>query len=82
MRQGTVSQNHLVNHVAALQAAEGPKGATSAVALKVHAHFMDHAPATPPTTLLNRVVGFYRRSLGNHCVHVILPFSDLDRQMG
>jgi hypothetical protein len=51
IKQGAVSQNHLVNYVAALDATESPKGAMPAVALKIDTHFMVHVSAAPPAAL-------------------------------
>ena len=52
IRNGAMSQNRVVDHVAALKAMENPTGAIAAVALKIHTHFLFHVPVAPPATLL------------------------------
>lgn len=62
-------QNRLVNHVAALEAAENPTGAIAAVALKIYTHFPFHVPVAPPATLLIQWHGGHPRCLAKPVFH-------------
>ena len=65
-------QNHLVNHVATLDAAVNPTGTTPTVALKIDKHFMSHVPVTPSAVLSRGRRCGHLRCLGKDCVHVNL----------
>jgi len=69
MKSGTVAQNCLIHNVAALKAAEHPKGATPAVALKIDTHFIFQVPAATRTAQLSTRSSRRPCCLGKHSVH-------------
>ena len=74
MGQGSVSEDHRVNYIAALDATHGPKGAIATVAFQISTQFVGHVPAAPQAALLSGWFCFcsYPRYLGKHAVHVNL----------
>jgi len=75
IKYASVSQDHLINDVTALDAAESPKSAMPAVALKIGAHLLDHMPVAPGAVLLSGHMSGGPRCRWKHGGHVNLLLS-------